>query len=71
MLDIPPAITEETDLGQGTGPERTELVTTAEVRALTFIIEGSSMGGMETPAEKDNVPYKTQIIIRSFDQDPK
>ena len=70
MLDIPPAVTKETDLGQGAGPERTELVI-AEVRALPFIIEGSSMGGMETPAEKDNVLYKIQIIIRSFDQDPK
>lgn len=54
---FPPAFTNETDLGQGKGPERTELVI-AEIRALPFIVEGSSKGEVETPAEKDNLLYK-------------
>ena len=43
----------------------------AEIRALPFIIEGSSKGEVETPAEKDNLLDKIQIIRRSFDQGQK
>lgn len=67
---FPPAFTKETDLGQGKGPERMELVI-AEIRALPFIIEGSSKGEVGTPAEKGNLLDKIQIIHRSFDQGQK
>ena len=43
----------------------------AEIRALPFIIEGSSKGEVETPAEKDNLLDKIQIIRGSFDQGQK
>ena len=35
----------------------------AEIRALPFIIEGSSKGEVETPAEKDNLLDKIQCQV--------
>lgn len=43
----------------------------AEIRAVPFIIEGSSKGEVGTPAEKGNLLDKIRIIRRSFDQGQK